>query len=341
MRLAILVWLSAFNMSIGAHAQEAQALFESAGYPANPLADVSDADLDSFEALIEEAEIAADPYGSGGGTVSLGLEAEPFQFLSVIRLGPNGLCTGTIIHPQAVLTAAHCAVNDSGRIWSRFTIALRTTEGDNRRLTLRVKTVPGKNFFIHPKAFTKITDATPCSDGTPTQSGLCFSRRYDLAVILLEEPVPDAKTRVTPIATSAEIGGAVRVTFTGYGHHYMDLETGEISETLGRLHYVNSQKVPMKMVKGSFAADSFVMESEVNLQGADYSVVVCNGDSGGPLFVADPSTPTAQHVAGVNHAVLYGGSAEACAVPNNRSYFVGVVGPRDYIDDILKRQFGN
>ena len=285
-----------------------------------------------------ESQLGVVPETSSGGTVTVFLEPPRYAYPSLARLRPpllsalGGSCTATLIHPGAILTAAHCVLDKQGRAWSRFLVEFRPTEADpqGHRQTVVTK----GRLALHRGNHTVVAEGGACF-GTPKEAGyLCFDRNADLAVLRLNAPVPDATTRVVARASSIELESYSFFTVIGYGLTFVNYETGAMTGT-ARLGYYTSDHGPITLTLGSLADRSFGIQGTAVVNGEIVAVALCHGDSGGPFYIADPARPSVHVLAGVNHAVTSGGSAAACAVPGNTSVLVGVLGNKDFIDAAL------
>lgn len=182
------------------------------------------------------------------------------------------VCTGVIVHPSVVLTAAHCLYGDGGR-----------------RLRVRVPfPVPGTarpawresvDEAIHPR-FARIFDAVGVRPRAREDVGRYLRRRgesgqSDLALVLLHRAVPDGFGKA-PIVTPGFRDSLItpRV-IAGFG-----LADGRDAGSAGSLRFAEV-RVTAGADEGSGAA--LVIEARLGSRGRVNS---CRGDSGGPLLVA-------------------------------------------------------
>ena len=280
-----------------------------------------------------DGELAFDP----GHTVTVFNDVPHGVFPSVamIAMGklPNpdkknrwhryAICTATLIAPQVILTAQHCVVSKEGKMLSQISVRLR--EAGNSPIHTQTINLSHQNTALY-------------KDGFKVDEGgkIKWSATRDLALVRLNNPVPNAEMRVAPLLTATMISKFRRLTFVGYGKQYINFTTGEVGGPR-RLAMISNRQVPMNFVGSNLKDRSFRVSGTVQIGGDDVAVSLCNGDSGGPFFVSDPASPTEVVLAGVNHAVLYGGSAEACAKLGNQSFLVGVIGNMGFINAGLEK----
>ena len=165
-----------------------------------------------------------------------------------VWVGRTGMCSGTLIDPVIVLTAAHCVYG-----YDNFQIEVG---GDQLETGDRVGVVAS---WYHPR----------------------FDRRRlrnDIALLHLNRPVDVGQLAV--LDPSIQINNNTRMTIAGWG----DDQNGETTEFLQTLEVVQ-QTADAKKEFGSAFQPKLMIAAGYYFEDEDIYGGGCHGDSGGPLFV--------------------------------------------------------
>jgi V8-like Glu-specific endopeptidase len=169
------------------------------------------------------------------------------------------LCTGTLIAPDVLVTAAHCVIDpESGARAKRMTVVAGAPDIDEPDAS---QVYEVERVFPHPKAF----------QGEQSDDATGLGGDYDLALVKTTERI--TQVDVMPILPAKHLDEALYVggelTIAGYGRRVVN-QFGVSSED--GLHYVGAMH--------------FVRRSEREfLAGSDMDSDACPGDSGGPVYV--------------------------------------------------------
>ena len=160
-------------------------------------------------------------------------------------------CTGTLIAPDAVATAAHCLIAppEIGDFMPSFTLALNANNVTTAQL------FRGREKHSHPQFD---------ENGPGTGS---LSREYDIGIVLLTQPVPGVAPAYLPTAAeAATLVQGMPLEITGYG----------------QTNAANQNSVGVKYNATTTLSEVGQYEIGVGTPGAAQN---CHGDSGGPAYM--------------------------------------------------------
>jgi secreted trypsin-like serine protease len=244
------------------------------------------------------AALAAAPAEAGSGGTTLPIAQAPY----VAWLG--GQCTGTLISPTRILTAAHC-LDGQDVADARVLVGV-----DGNTLTGAVSklAVPVRGYALHPK----FKLAFPFAHNSP-QDAIAVN---DVGLILLKKPIATiAPVRLAGAGDGALEAGGAAAAILGYGITGPETDAGPPPTAplqQGALSVLGASDCEKAYPRAIQAA--MICTADTAHQAPPF-VMACPGDSGGPVIVQTPSGPVQIGVTSWGAEVMEVGCGQR-ALPN-------------------------
>lgn len=213
---------------------------------------------------ISDSEIDLEPRIVNGKPAARG----QFPFYALLKIsftsGREGLCGGSLITNQWVLTAAHC-VTIRGETLNRIDVhlgALNATDLNEE----------GHVVVISKRVF-------------PNPSFSPYLSQNDVALLKLEQPVQFTSfVQAVNLTSNANIAEGTRVVAMGFGRQTSSNPSKSSTLQFAELKFINSKEC-------SSAYPWLLHRSDLICAKGANRESTCNGDSGGPLIALENGVP--------------------------------------------------
>lgn len=203
--------------------------------------------------------------------------ADPDEFTNVgvlrfidTQTGVRWRCTGTLVAPDVIITAAHCTEEPADTVYYSFTHVRPTTEPDAPGAT--GWTFGGSNLDAEQSIFTD-----PDWDGDLQMQSL-----DDIGVIVLDAPVANIEpATIAPLGTLNGLPRGTLFTLAGFGIHYVKPTEGPRRPTA----VAGLERSWTTSPLSNLTSDTLMLAASPHDKRGGGTI--CSGDSGGPVFYED------------------------------------------------------
>jgi hypothetical protein len=236
----------------------------------------------------------------------------------------SGICTGSLLSPTIVITAAHCVVNE------------KTPRGlipaDEFHIMEPSKASTYTEWMRHPVSLALVekTIAHPNYMNLDDESSH-YDKGYDVALIKLKSPMP-ASYKTVVISDKIEALAENQIRIAGFGTHSNDVEldnsldgrlrNGTTSVDIKKTILAVPLEVPGQPKELPYLITNKPESTVLSFVKSATDSSLCHGDSGGPVYFEKDGQI---HLVGVNQGMLKGNGN--CATDNVAQTIVSMSGP--------------
>ncbi|MEM8858852.1 MAG: trypsin-like serine protease [Chloroflexota bacterium] len=250
-------------------------------------------------AQLDESHTKPPPADNRGPDIVGGNEADPGEWPWQVLLNPGGLCGGSLIDEEWVLTAAHCVVNSQGQVTSPGNVTLALGVHDRDQFTSDIQAFNVTQVIPHPNYNPSTFDS-------------------DVALLKLDgsATIVPGVVETVRLNTETNLAGGTLATVTGWGALSQGGNTSQI------LQEVSVPIVTNQVCNASYSGG--ITDNMICAGFQEGGKDACQGDSGGPFVISDGQGGWVQ--AGV---VSWG---NGCALPNFYGVYADVANFVEWID---------
>lgn len=240
----------------------------------------------------------------------------------------NSICTGSLIAPNVVMTAAHCAPERASHIKIIFSTNIDETIHAREPDILQEYVLSATDYKVGPTW-------DPKNETIEVDTG-------DIALIKFQGSVPTGHKPATFLSETSDLKIGNTVTVAGFGVDFVDMEEIDpkryrnLDEALefgdvvcsgnGKDNYGTCFKIDRSgdgLLRMTTAPISFVHETEVRLN--EKKSGTCNGDSGGPAYIQKDGK-----------LLLFGVTSRGSELCNEVGVYTNAIFYKKWIDETIK-----
>lgn len=261
------------------------------------------------------------------GTLVKESDAIAASTVGVYDVKEGVLCTGSLIAPNIVMTAAHCAPNRASDVKIVFTIDIDDIMSTLEPDILQTYALSATDFKVSPtwdpNNETKEMDT---GDIALIKFKGTIPAGFKVATFLPDENVLENRAMVTVAGFGVDVVNTTKIDPRKYHNLERAIEEGEIFCDEDNGKYTNCFKVETSgdgILRTTEAPISGVFKTEVFLD--ERKTGTCNGDSGGPAYIKQNG-----------NLYLFGVTSRGSAFCNEFGVYTNALYYRSWIDQTIK-----